>query len=109
MGLSVPTFVPEKHVKKLSKIFVKVNNHLSMYAYESSMKVSFGGTVDTRTACGALKKIKEIYLKRTKIFEYKTKSIGMQQQNQYLIKGFSSVHSTLVHNTRTTITKPTVF
>ena len=53
-------------------MFVKGNDHLSMYAHESSMKLSFGGTLDTRTACEALKKIKEFYLKRTKTFEYKT-------------------------------------
>ena len=53
-------------------IFVKSNDHLSMYAHESSIKLSFGGTLDTRTACEALKKIKEFYMKRTKTFEYKT-------------------------------------
>ena len=43
-----------------------------MYAHESSMKLSFGGTLDTKTAYEALKKIKEFYMKRTKTFEYKT-------------------------------------
>ena len=63
----------QKSVKNLSKkIFVKGNDHLSMYGHESSMKLSFGGTLDTRTACEALKKIKECYMKRTKTFEYKT-------------------------------------
>ena len=62
-----------KTVKNLSKrISIKGNDHLSIYAYESSMKLSFGGTLDTRTACGALKKIKEFYMKRNKTFEYKT-------------------------------------
>ena len=43
-----------------------------MYAHESSMKLGFGGPLDTRTACEALKKDKEVYMKRTKTFEYKT-------------------------------------
>ena len=54
------------------KLFVKGSDHLSMYAHKSFMKLSFGGTLDTRTACEALKKIKEFYMKRTKIFDYKT-------------------------------------
>ena len=62
--------------KSVKKSFVKCNDHLSMYAHESSMKLSFGATLDTRTACKALKKIKELYMKRTKTFEYK--SIVMQ-------------------------------
>ena len=45
-----------KTVKNLSKnIFVKGNGYLSMYAHEPSMKLSFGGTLDTRTAYKALK------------------------------------------------------
>ena len=48
-----------------------------MYAHESSMKLSFEGTLDTRTVCGALKKIKEFYMKRTKTFEYKTNKLGL--------------------------------
>ena len=61
----------QKSVENLSKrIFIKVNDHLGMYAHESSMKLSFGGTLDTRTAGEALKKIKEFYMKRTKTFEY---------------------------------------
>ena len=59
--------------KNLSKqIFGKGNDHLSMYAHKSCMELSFGGTLDTRTASEALKKIKEFYMKRTKTFEYKT-------------------------------------
>ena len=42
------------------------------------MKLSFGGTLDTRTACEALKKIKEFYMKRTKTFEYKTNKYQYQ-------------------------------
>ena len=46
-----------KTVKNLSKnVFVKGNDNLSMYAHETSMKLSFGGTLDTGTACEALKK-----------------------------------------------------
>ena len=63
-----------KTVKNMSKnlskmIFVKGNDHLSMYAHESSMKLSFGGTLDTITACKALKKIKEFYMKITNPYE----------------------------------------
>ena len=60
-----------KICKNLSKkqLFVEDNDHLSMYAHESTMKLSYGGTLDTSTACRALKKF---YMKRTKIFEYKT-------------------------------------
>ena len=73
--MSLRPFVEKmsKTVKKLSKrIFIKGKDHLSIYAHESSMKLSFGGTLDTRTACEALKKIKEFYMKRTKTFKYKT-------------------------------------
>ena len=55
-----------------NKIFVKGNNHLSMYAYKLFMKLSFGGTLDTRTVYEALKKIKKFYMIRNKTFEYKT-------------------------------------
>ena len=41
---------------KNQKLFVKDTDHLSMYAHESPMKLSFGGTLDTYLACGALKK-----------------------------------------------------
>ena len=54
------------------KYLLRLTTILSMYAHKSFMKLSFGGTLDTRTACEALKKIKEFYMKRTKIFDYKT-------------------------------------
>ena len=60
-------------------MFVKGNDHLSMYAHESSMKLIFGCTLNARTACRALKKIKKFYTKITKTIEYKTSSGGIER------------------------------